>query len=341
VRYIAISYLQVVGRFKTCGLNLGFVGWLLHGLGTSAVSLLGQTTFTLFTAKHLHKQSVCPNKSYDQALRVTLSQSLFSFLFEKLGIAEILILFWILSQLKLVNSAIRLCPWRENTINYKVHNQECGKYTNVFDEQLYPDTLLHALADPTGMAAISNTVVGYRGGSMKHRMDAGYPRWALCDFHSLCRRLSSRMLFMGVFKTALPVNMQVTLLALQRATSPESPVNAQQVCFILISIVSSLAVMVNIVEVEQEYAVAAPYILGIDNSLFLGTYAETTPVIAENAYDLEATMDIKVVWRNMYYFRLAYILYLSAMFYAMVKFVMVFNCPDALWNIGSGCVQLH
>merc|ERR1711865_214230 len=77
-------------------------------------------------------------------------------------------------------------------------------------------------------------------------------------YHGVIRPMQVRIIFVGMFRIALPLNLQVTLLAIQQATESGSGEPRGALFSILVGFAAALPLIVSIVQVESLWRSVRP-----------------------------------------------------------------------------------
>jgi len=359
--YVIFSQVQVTGPFKFLGNILTFKRWAILMTWFSLINHMDIATNGFFLATTVATAS-CPMSvsRLNPIWTKVMEQSVFGHIpgaAEELTTANIAFVFWALTFLQPLYAILVAMPlspafWK---VTYKPAMKEPGyepvlKYKTALDECQNHGNALMASAEVARMGSVTFQDLSFAMAkfelALQKLIKTHQPKDAQeCLHHAtgLFHRSTYRYVFQGLFETSLQMNLQISLLGIQRAAAGPAmrtadelgafatlrALNPQTLFSILLTMIMSIKRAYEVIELIQKA-----------NRISKGTQEQKVND-CQIQFLLRMYYDIWTKSARSYF---GVFIFLASVLYAALKYWAIFYCPSSLWNFAwyppHGCVQL-
>lgn len=366
--YTIYSQVQCTGPFGFMGRTLDFYKWAFTMIVFSVLNHMDVATNGFFLATTMSAPSCDNMDELDQLWRQVLEQSAFSHLgpeaLGKMTIANIAFWFWTLTFLQpLIAFMVSfplfeaktwqlMSPW---SVTYKPAMNNGSyvpkvTYRTLHDDRQNHGNALMAVAEVARMGAVTYRDLEFAMSKFKLalqvlKVEPTQKRALECLHHShgLYQRSTFRFFFQGFLESSLQLQLQVTLLGIQRAATGDRMRAVED---------TGIIATFNSLNHQTLFTIGVSLLMAIKRVIDVRALFVAAKAISEETKNNDLTdctirdvvSEYYAILTRQIYCYLGTTVFIMSLAYAFAKYWAVFYCQSSLWNLAlyppNGCVDL-
>eukprot|EP00928_Gymnodinium_smaydae_P072953 TRINITY_DN56226_c0_g1_i1.p1 TRINITY_DN56226_c0_g1~~TRINITY_DN56226_c0_g1_i1.p1 ORF type:complete len:486 (-),score=52.05 TRINITY_DN56226_c0_g1_i1:194-1597(-) len=341
LKYVIVPQMQQVKKVLVacCRVDLfcsyGFFATCLVML--SILSHMDIMTNNMFMIKVV-KTATCPQGPlFDDIWAKVLQNSVFGIIpgISLVHFQYIVVVAWLLMLPQFVWSIMASVPLNPFAVSYTVSDDRSSvfSYSTILDTGTNHGAAFQSAATGARMAAVTYLDDSYVPAKMRYHLEGRYSSEWRVKYLQLLRHAISKGLFtflcVGVLECGLQLNLQISLLGMNKAISKKETGTGNIDMETFVSIVFSLlTALKKLIDAKRLYSLRVTMMLRMHE-------------LTSGEKDSEEQKKIQALIRviNKRYLRLSVyvVAYVFLVGYAAIKLYYTYQCPEGLWNVG-GCV---